>query len=58
MTMSEQSLPRIGMLYLDHVLRFFDKSNFKGWPDKIEQVVYHWGNDKQRFIDEVKRKKN
>ncbi len=36
---------------------FFDKSNFKGWPEKIEQVVYHWGNDKQRFIDEVKRKK-
>lgn len=57
MTMPKQSLPRIGMLYLDHVLRFFDKSNFKGWPDKIEQVVYHWGNDKQRFIDEVKRKK-
>ncbi|GAB3519014.1 ATP-grasp domain-containing protein [Photobacterium alginatilyticum] len=57
MTMPKQSLPRIGMLYLDHVLRFFDKSNFQGWPDKIEQVVYHWGNDKQRFIDEVKRKK-
>lgn len=57
MTSPKQSLPTIGMLYLDHVLRFFDKSNFKGWPDKIEQVVYHWGNDKQRFIDEVKRKK-
>ncbi|ELR66615.1 hypothetical protein C942_04313 [Photobacterium marinum] len=53
----KQPLPKIGMLYLDHVLRFFDKSNFKGWPDKIEQVVYHWGNDKQRFINEVKRKK-
>ncbi|MGF1715864.1 hypothetical protein L4D08_13365 [Photobacterium chitinilyticum] len=57
MTSPKQSLPTIGMLYLDHVLRFFDKSNFKGWPEKIEQVVYHWGNDKQRFIDEVKRKK-
>ncbi|MGL6313269.1 hypothetical protein [Vibrio sp. WXL103] len=51
------SRPKIGLLYLDHVLRFFDRSNFKGWPDKIEQVVYHWGNDKQRFINEVKRKK-
>lgn len=49
-------LPKLGFLYLDHVLRFFDRSNFKGWPDKIEQVVYHWGNDKQRFINEVKRK--
>ena len=50
-------LPKIGLLYLDHVLRFFDRSNFRGWPDKIETVVYHWGNDKQRFINEVKRKK-
>lgn len=50
------SLPKIGLLYLDYVLRFFDKSNFKGWPDKIETVTYHWGNDKARFIAEVKRK--
>ena len=50
------SLPRLGFLYLDHVLRFFDKSNFKGWPEKIETVVYHWGNDAERFIAEVKRK--
>ena len=50
-------LPVIGLLYLDHVLRFFDKSNFKGWPNKIETVVYHWGNDKDRFIAEVKAKK-
>lgn len=49
--------PVLGLLYLDHVLRFFDKSNFKGWPDRIESVVYHWGNDKQRFIKDVKRKK-
>lgn len=49
--------PKIGLLYLDHVLRFFNRSNFKGWPDKIEQVVYHWGKDKERFINEVKRKK-
>ncbi|ABM04189.1 RimK domain protein ATP-grasp [Psychromonas ingrahamii 37] len=53
---TQKSLPKIGLLYLDHVLRFFDKSNFKGWPDKIESVVYHWRNDKQRFIKEVKRK--
>ena len=50
-------LPRLGMLYLDHVLRFFDKSNFRGWPDKIETVVYHWKNDKDRFVKEVRRKK-
>ncbi len=53
----KEKLPKIGLLYLDHVLRFFDKSNFKGWPDKIETVVYHWKNDKERFIREVKRKK-
>lgn len=54
---TQKRLPKIGLLYLDHVLRFFDKSNFKGWPNKIETVVYHWGDDKQRFIEEVKRKK-
>ena len=53
----QQKLPKIGLLYLDYVLRFFDKSNFRGWPDKIETVTYHWKNDKQRFIREVKRKK-
>lgn len=53
----KKSRPKIGLLYLDHVLRFFDKSNFKGWPDKIDTVTYHWGNDKDRFIKEVKRKK-
>jgi len=52
-----KKLPKLGLLYLDYVLRFFDKSNFKGWPDKIETVTYHWGNDKERFIKEVKRKK-
>ena len=52
-----KKLPKIGMLYLDYVLRFFDKSNFRGWPDKIETVTYHWKNDKARFIKEVKRKK-
>ncbi len=52
-----KKLPKIGLLYLDYVLRFFDKSNFKGWNDKIESVVYHWKNDKERFIQEVKRKK-
>lgn len=54
---SPKKLPKIGFLYLDHVLRFFDKSNFKGWPDTIDSVVYHWGSDKERFISEVKRKK-
>ena len=53
----EQKLPKIGLLYLDYVLRFFDKSNFKGWPDRIESVTYHWKNDKDRFVREVKRKK-
>ena len=52
-----QKLPKLGFLYLDYVLRFFDHSNFKGWPDKIEEVVYHWKNDKDRFIKEVKKKK-
>ncbi len=55
--MSQKKLPKIGLLYLDYVLRFFDHSNFKGWPDKIETVTYHWKNDKDRFIREVKRKK-
>lgn len=50
-------LPKLGFLYLDYVLRFFDHSNFKGWPKKIESVTYHWGNDKKRFIKEVKSKK-
>jgi len=54
---SPKKLPKLGFLYLDHVLRFFDKSNFKGWPNKIETVIYHWGNDAERFINEVKRKK-
>lgn len=53
----KQKLPKLGFLYLDYVLRFFDHSNFRGWPDKIESVVYHWKNDKERFIKEVKRKK-
>ncbi|PLY11448.1 MAG: alpha-L-glutamate ligase [Arcobacter sp.] len=52
-----KKLPKIGFLYLDYVMRFFDKSNFKGWPDKIETVTYHWKNDKARFIKEIKRKK-
>ena len=54
---NKQKLPRIGLLYLNHVLRFFDRSNFRGWPDRIETVVYHWRNDKDRFIREVKKKK-
>ncbi|NKQ40667.1 MAG: hypothetical protein HF962_03760 [Sulfurovum sp.] len=54
---NNKKLPKIGLLYLDYVLRFFDKSNFKGWPNKIETVTYHWKNDKNRFIKEVKRKK-
>lgn len=54
--MAKKKLPKLGLLYMDYVLRFFDKSNFKGWPDHIETVVYHWGNDKTRFINEVRRK--
>ena len=50
-------LPRLGFLYMDYVLRFFDHSNFKGWPNTIETVTYHWGNDKERFIKEVRAKK-
>jgi len=50
-------LPKIGLLYLDYVLRFFERSNFKGWPDKIEEVTYHWKENRKSFIDEVKRKK-
>ncbi len=57
MTRLNRPRPKLGFLYLDHVMRFFDYSNFKGWPDKIEQVTYHWGKDKNRFIAEVKRKK-
>jgi len=57
MKKSHKKLPKLGFLYLDYVLRFFDHSNFKGWPDKIETVVYHWKNDKKRFIQEVKKKK-
>jgi glutathione synthase/RimK-type ligase-like ATP-grasp enzyme len=51
----KQKLPTVGFLYLDYVLRFFDYSNFKGWPDKIQSVTYHWKNDKTRFINEVRR---
>ncbi|MCJ7764707.1 MAG: hypothetical protein MUP09_02080, partial [Thiovulaceae bacterium] len=54
--MENRQLPTLGLLYLDYVLRFFDKSNFKGWPDKIETVTYHWKNDNNRFINEVRRK--
>ena len=56
MGLSNKQLPKLGFLYMDYVLRFFDHSNFKGWPNKIETVTYHWKNDKDRFIKEVKRK--
>lgn len=52
-----KKLPKLGLLYFDYVLRFFDRSNFKGWPEKIEIATYHWKNDKKRFIKEVKAKK-
>ncbi|MEA3513119.1 MAG: hypothetical protein U9R37_05915 [Campylobacterota bacterium] len=57
MGLNNKQLPKLGFLYMDYVLRFFDHSNFKGWPNKIETVTYHWGKDKDRFIKEVKRKK-
>lgn len=53
----KQKRPKLGLLYMDYVLQFFNKSNFKGWPDKIETVTYHWKNDKQRLINEIKSKK-
>jgi glutathione synthase/RimK-type ligase-like ATP-grasp enzyme len=53
----KQKRPKLGLLYMDYVMQFFNKSNFKGWPDKIETVTYHWKNDKQRFINDVKAKK-
>jgi glutathione synthase/RimK-type ligase-like ATP-grasp enzyme len=57
MALKNKELPKLGFLYMDYVLRFFDHSNFKGWPNKIETVTYHWKNDKERFIKEVKKKK-
>jgi glutathione synthase/RimK-type ligase-like ATP-grasp enzyme len=57
MGLKNKDLPTLGFLYMDYVLRFFDHSNFKGWPNKIETATYHWGDDKDRFIKEVKRKK-
>ncbi len=57
MGLTNKELPKLGFLYMDYVLRFFDYSNFKGWPKKIEIVTYHWKNDKKRFIQEVKDKK-
>ena len=33
MGLSNKELPKLGFLYLDYVLRFFDHSNFKGWPN-------------------------
>ncbi len=55
--MNKNELPKIAFLYLDYVMRFFDHSNFKGWPNKIHTITYHWKNDKNRFIKEVKNKK-
>jgi glutathione synthase/RimK-type ligase-like ATP-grasp enzyme len=57
MALTNKELPKLGFLYMDYVLRFFDHSNFKGWPNKIETVIYHWKNDKDRFVEEVKKKK-
>ncbi|SFV69106.1 Ribosomal protein S6 glutaminyl transferase [hydrothermal vent metagenome] len=57
MALKNKELPKLGFLYMDYVLRFFDHSNFKGWPNKIETVIYHWGKDKDRFVKEVKKKK-
>ncbi|MBF0371582.1 MAG: hypothetical protein HQL52_19255 [Magnetococcales bacterium] len=54
---SPDKLPRLGFFYLDHVLRFFNRSNFPDWPEPIETVHYHWQGDEERFIEEIKRKK-
>ncbi|MBF0193537.1 MAG: hypothetical protein HQL71_03225 [Magnetococcales bacterium] len=56
MNMKRFSRPKLGLFYLDHVLEFFARSNFKEWPDPIEIVTYHWKGDEDRFIKEVKRK--
>ena len=54
MGINNTKLPRLALLYFDYVLRFFDKSNFKSWPDKIYTVTYHWKDDKNRFIQYIK----
>lgn len=56
MSRSTEKLPKLGFFYLDHVLRFFDQSNFPHWPEPIETVIYHWTGDEQRFIQEIKNK--
>ena len=37
MGLKKSKLPKIGLLYLDFVLRFFDKSNFKGGQTRLKQ---------------------
>lgn len=54
---NKKRLPKLGFLYMDFVLRFFNHSNFKGWPNKIEEVTYRWKKDKARFVKEVKKKR-
>ena len=44
---AKKKLPKIGFLYLDYVMRFFDKSNFKGWPDNIEEEISRY----QQLLD-------
>ena len=38
--MSQTKLPKIGLLYLDYVLCFFNSSNLKGWP-RIRPKAQH-----------------
>ncbi len=47
-------LPKLGLIYLQHVWRFFDQSNFKGWPEPIDIVTYHWDSPKEDFIQQVR----
>ncbi|OQX11957.1 MAG: hypothetical protein BWK73_16325 [Thiothrix lacustris] len=47
-------LPKLGLIYLQHVWRFFDASNFKGWPEPIAIVTYQWNSPKEDFIRQVR----
>ncbi len=51
----QKTLPKIAFLYMDHVLRFFDQSNFKGWPDKIDSVTFKLICDKDLLAARIDR---
>lgn len=49
-------LPKLGLIYLQHVWRFFDPSNFKGWPEPIDIVTYQWNSPKEDFIRHIRER--